>query len=150
MLSFVCAERPLSSRSRRKEPYQRRLRQAFKDQNSVVAHSDTALYGAVYYFYVESRGLDADNLSKPIWDALKGVAYDDDKRVRLRHAGVVDLRESGYKSLDLSGVGDEVAERLIVAIGTEPDVLYVEIGELESRMFEFGRANRVRLSNESA
>lgn len=103
------------------------------------SRDDAPLYGAVYYFHSQPSGLDADNLSKPVWDALQGVAYPDDSRIRLRHAGIVDLRAFSIDEFDLSRLPDAVAERLFTVIGSELHVLSVEIGILATHMFEFGR-----------
>jgi hypothetical protein len=47
------------------------------------------LYGLVYYFRKRIFGFDADNVSKPLWDALESVCYVNDKVIKLRLAGVI-------------------------------------------------------------
>lgn len=106
------------------------------------------LYGIVYYVaqrYHPATDADADNVSKPVWDALEGVAYDDDKLVRLRIAGVIaPSSPSGVTSLadlNLTGVPGDVADMLtgFIAAG-EAHILYIEIGPLHPTMFRFGFA----------
>lgn len=107
---------------------------------------DEPLYGIVYYVaqrYRPATDADADNVSKPVWDALEGVAYDDDKLVRLRIAGVIaPTSPSGVVSsdeLDLfdvpGGIADEVAGYFSAG---EAHILYVEVGLLRPAMFRFG------------
>lgn len=96
------------------------------------------LYGAVYYLKNSKHMLDADNLSKPVWDALTGLAYEDDVQVLLRHSGIVDMRLRGASEFDLSTLPDDVAEQLIQTIGSEEHVVYIEIGPVDVSMFRFG------------
>lgn len=106
------------------------------------------LYGIVYYIaqrYRSATDADADNVSKPVWDALEGVAYDDDKLVRLRIAGVIAPSSlpdvASLDELDLTGMPGDVADALTGFITAgEAHILYVEIGPLRSAMFRFGLA----------
>jgi hypothetical protein len=84
--------------------------------------------------------IDADNLSKPIWDALRGVAYVDDNVIRHRRAGLIHVG-TGMKALrafDLSRVPDAVAAELMSAVGSREHIIYVEYGALQDEMFAFG------------
>ena len=100
---------------------------------------------------------DADNISKPIWDALgKGGAYRDDRQVRLRIAAVVDLslvvgaEGTGVEAFDLSDAPPVVANAVETlasgstdgdgAIGAAPGFVYVEMGRLGPAMLRFGLA----------
>jgi hypothetical protein len=106
------------------------------------------LYGIVYYVaqqYRPTNDADADNLSKRLWDALQATAYDDDKLVRLRIAGVIAPSSlptaASLDDLDLTGAPDDVAGALagFIAAGEDHN-LYVEIGLLHPAMFRFGLA----------
>jgi hypothetical protein len=77
-----------------------------------------------------------------VWDALTGLSYNDDSQIRLRHAGVIDLREVEFKSFNLSKIPDTVANALLEVLGTEPHVVYIELGSLQDDMYEFGRGQR--------
>ena len=101
----------------------------------------------MFYFvrhYDPRRHGDADNVSKPTWDALEGLAYDDDHRVRLRIAAVIEMEpeEDGYPSiqgLDLSAVPVAIADRLLEFVESDEDhVVYVELGAVTSEMLTFG------------
>jgi hypothetical protein len=114
----------------------------------------------VYWFvrgYSHVHHPDADNISKPIWDALgKGGAFRDDKQVRLRIAAVVDLSlVAGAKGtetevFDLSNAPPAVAHALEALASQEtdgeragaatPGFVYVEVGRLGPAMLRFGLA----------
>ena len=47
----------------------------------------------ITYFHSRDVRSDMDNISKCIMDALNGLAYDDDKRVRFQHSERYDLRQ---------------------------------------------------------
>lgn len=95
---------------------------------------NTNLYGVVYHFYQTDTGIDADNLSKPLWDCLKGVLFSDDKQVKLRIAGSFDLKQNDFTFLDFSGLTGEVVTELLQAFDTEQHILYVECGNFEASM----------------
>ena len=120
--------------------FQERIRHSYHAYYPDQELMDGVLYGIVYYFHKRNNQLDADNLSKPVWDALEGVAFNDDRSIQLRHAGVVDLRSTDMTAFDLSRMPDMVADSFIEMIGTEDHVLYVEFGGLHQRMFRFGQA----------
>lgn len=92
------------------------------------------LYGLIYHFYRRNIGIDADNLSKPVWDGLKGLLFKDDKQVKLRIAGSFDLSANDLTVLDFSGLPGAVINSLLEAIETEDHVLYVECGNFTTDM----------------
>ncbi|MFP5512215.1 MAG: RusA family crossover junction endodeoxyribonuclease [Alphaproteobacteria bacterium] len=106
-------------------------------------------YGVVYYFvsgYRPATDADADNLSKPVWDALTETAYQDDKLIRLRMSGVIEVGADpsgapSYADINLSAMPEPAASRLTeLLLGDARDILYVEIGPLNPRMFVFNLA----------
>lgn len=94
--------------------------------------------GRIYYFRSVPHELDADNLSKPIIDALVGLAFADDALVELRHSGIVDLNRDDISGFDLTRMPDEILEDFMESIGTEKHLIYVELGDLRKEMFIFG------------
>ena len=96
------------------------------------------LYRIVYHFFKSDIKIDADNLSKPIWDCLGTVLFDDDKRVKMRIAGSFDLSDSIYdfKSLDFSGLSGKLITALLAAFETEDHVLYIECGTFAPDMIQ--------------
>ncbi|WP_338876519.1 RusA family crossover junction endodeoxyribonuclease [Spirosoma sp. SC4-14] len=108
--------------------YQKRLVTAF--QASCPQHSplSTDLYGLVYHFFRRDIGIDADNLSKPVWDTLKGLLFDDDSQVKMRIAGSFDLLVNDLAVLDFSGLPGGIINTLLEVLETEEHVLYAECG----------------------
>jgi len=121
------------------ERYKAGIKGAFQTYHSDVGLLNHGLYGVVYYFHNTPVQLDADNLSKPIWDALESTAYTDDRAIRLRIAGVFDLRSEPLEVLDLSQMPDYVLEDFLEMIDNEDHILYVEVGRLDYSLFRFGR-----------
>ena len=73
---------------------------------------------------------DTDNISKPIVDALRGVVYTDDSMVVKRLAQRVDMT-GGLGSVTLRDKGapaGAIDELLALLGGSEPHVVYVEVG----------------------
>jgi Endodeoxyribonuclease RusA. len=97
----------------------------------------TDCYGVVYYFPRRYTQLDADNISKTVWDALKSVAYDDDRVVRLRIAGIANLRSPDMVGFDLTKMPGDVAAKLLAMVGQVDHLLYIEVGALRAEMFRF-------------
>lgn len=128
MYSFVVCNRPKSYNSKKSRDYEQRLTTAFRKGYPLHQSVQTELYGLIYHFYKRDIGIDADNLSKPVWDCLKGVLFDDDKQVKMRIAGSFDLLTNDFSVLDLSGLSQHMAESLLKAIETEDHILYVECG----------------------
>lgn len=95
------------------------------------------LYGTVYYFYrnvhPDSRQ-DADNISKPLWDCLRDVMYLDDKQVRLRIAGIVDLSKDDISQWSLPPA---MIKHFNYAIDNHDHFIYVECGTVHNTMFRF-------------
>lgn len=55
---------------------------------------DNNLSITITFFYRTFLDFDTDNISKPICDALKGIAYHDDNQIRERHADQIALKGS--------------------------------------------------------
>ncbi|RYC69325.1 RusA family crossover junction endodeoxyribonuclease [Spirosoma sordidisoli] len=97
---------------------------------------DVDLYGLVYHFYQTDIGIDADNLSKPIWDCLRGILFDDDKRVKMRIAGSLNVGGSDLTVINSSGLSGELTASLLDALDTEEHILYVECGTFTADMIQ--------------
>ncbi|MDM8521817.1 RusA family crossover junction endodeoxyribonuclease [Desulfococcaceae bacterium HSG8] len=138
MKAFLSNKKPKSMQSGTKSKYQEHLKDAYNKYCNSDEFEVVPLYGKAYYFHKESTQLDADNMSKPIWDALEGLAYEDDSIIKLRHAGIVDLRETDLELFDLSSIPDNVANSFLDMIGSEKHILYIELGKLRNDMIVFG------------
>jgi hypothetical protein len=138
MRAFISNQRPRSVNAKYTDKFKDYIRESCKVYCEPSEQLQGLLYGIVYYFHKRTNELDADNLSKPIWDALEGMAFEDDLLIQMRHAGIVDLRSTDMTAFDLSRMPDTVAETFIQMIGVEDHILYVELGRLHQSMFVFG------------
>ncbi|GAB4045083.1 RusA family crossover junction endodeoxyribonuclease [Spirosoma litoris] len=134
MYSFIVNAQPKSYNSRKPQNYQRLIVSAFKENYPAHAPLEIELYGLIYHFFRRDIGIDADNLSKPIWDSLKGVVFDDDKQIKMRIAGSFDLTANDFTVIDFSGLPGKDIGLLLEAIETEEHVLYVECGSFTMDM----------------
>ncbi|MES2329664.1 MAG: RusA family crossover junction endodeoxyribonuclease [Bacteroidota bacterium] len=121
----------------KKDTYKAQLAEALETYNPSYNLLTDELYGKVYHFFNEDLKIDADNLSKPLWDSLKNILFNDDYQVKLRHAGSFNLQKNDITILNLSGLSGEVIIDLLDAFETEDHVLYVECGRLHYSMFTF-------------
>ena len=142
MYSFVIKTKPKSYNSwgsasvEKKNKYKHLIEESFKEAYPAHVLVEVDLYGLVYHFFQKDIGIDADNLSKPIWDCLRGTIFDDDKRVKMRIAGSFKLVGGDLTIFNSSGLPGEVVTSLIESIETEEHVLYVECGKFTADMIQ--------------
>ena len=135
---LLIAREPRSQNANNKGKYQADL----ADQARSLVKSpllDSRLYSKVWYFYREANAIDADNLSKPILDALQGIAYQNDKQVVLRIAAKVATDVDTYDLTPHPAAVKEYA-RFLQLLSIEPHLLYIEIGELTNFRVTVGGA----------
>ncbi len=149
MYNCIVTIRPASYNSWRKKSltskanYKAKLRTAFEERYPELKTKALTgdLYGVVYYFHKREKhpdqAVDADNLSKPVWDSLEGLLYEDDEQIKLCFAGCIDLTEYGLNRLK------EVSlpEKFVDTIASEPETLYIECGYLDFDLFKFKLTN---------
>lgn len=141
MYAFISNIRPCSVRAKTTEHFKKVIRNAFKSYYPYTELLSNDLYGVVYYFHKKHNQLDADNLSKPIWDALEGILYEDDSIIKYRIAGIFDLRSSGLEILDITLMPEQVAGDFLARLDDSDHILYIEIGNLDYSLFKFGCEN---------
>jgi Holliday junction resolvase RusA-like endonuclease len=143
MFAFVSTCKPRSVQAKRSESYKSGLvadcRHRFPNPEKLTG----ALYGIVYYFHRVPTELDADNLSKPIWDSLEGLLYNDDKIIKLRYSGVYDLRSSAIEVLDITKIPEFVIDEFVECVSSASHLLYIELGKLDYKMYQFGCEGKV-------
>ena len=126
ILLFQREPRSVNARSRPK--YQAEL--ALQAQRTVAAPlRDARLYGKIYYLHRGRTAIDADNLSKPILDALREVVFLDDAQVVLRTAAIVSLDAGGIQLAPGSDVLEAIPD-FIDLVATQAHLIYVEVGQL--------------------
>lgn len=140
MHAFIATgTRPVTIRARSHLQYERKIEAAFRRYWPDAVVRNGRFYGTVYYFHRTASQIDADNLSKPVLDSLKNVLYADDKFVEVVRSGIFDLVANGVEVLDLTTVPNNVFADFLQALDRSDHILYVEIGDLDHGMFEFGR-----------
>jgi len=139
---FLTDLAPRSVNAKQTQKYKQGILEAFKRYCGSDDPLTGDLYGVVYYFHNVPTRLDADNMSKPVWDALQKAAYRDDGAIKLRSAGIFDLRSEPIEILDLSDMPDSVWADFIKMIDKEKHILYVEVGSLDYRLFRFDFARK--------
>ena len=130
--SFVYSGKPESynADSKKKQVYKKRLSSAYNRRFSGMI-AEKELYAAIYYFYREDVGLDADNISKPAWDALNAVGYSDDKQIKIRTAVAIDLSKYDIVDFDQDNIPSDVLTDLVQSIADNNHTLYIEVGEID-------------------
>lgn len=119
-----------------KENYINDLKTSINEFNIDWSLMTEELYGIVYYFRKKDTGTDADNISKPIWDCLNGFLYRDDKQVKLRTAGIIDVSEE-LNAVDFSDLRGEIVAEIIDSFDSVDHFVYIECGLLDKTMFKF-------------
>jgi hypothetical protein len=132
---------PLSYNSKRKDVYQEKIRSAFlrKFKGNVPKFpTGIELYAKAFFFTSDGVNVDTDNISKPIWDALNGLLYDDDRNIVLRMASVIDVKRRPI-TIDTTNIDGDVAAELIQGLA-EKNVkcLYLECSKFHDTMVKIG------------
>lgn len=121
--------KPASINAGCKPAFQRRIGSLYDRLYKGCLKQDK-LYAAVYYFYREEKNMDADNISKPLLDALRTKAFDDDFQIKVRCAASINLEKEAIELDD--SIPEEVFYELSDGIFNHDHTLYIELGELES------------------
>lgn len=123
-LSYNCKD------ARKKAAFKARLSSAFNRKYSgSIPEGD--LFAIVYYFYKEDVMLDADNISKPVWDSLSEVAYSDDRQIRIRSAVAIDLSKLSIMDFDQDTLSTEDVYDLSESILDNDHTLYIQVGRIK-------------------
>lgn len=132
-----------SSDAKKKRRYMNSIVAAFdKNYNGKIPKfkKGTELYGQVCFFTSDGTDLDADNISKPIWDALVGTVYEDDKQIISRTSTVIYTKK--HDLIPIEGSSDTAAELLQVLTGKNVKCIYVECGHFNENMVEIEKELR--------
>lgn len=136
---------PLSYNSRHKTLYQNQIRSAFlrKYRGSVPTFPPSEeLYARVYFFTSDGVNVDCDNISKPIWDAVNGLVYVDDRKIVMRTAAVIDVNIHPFNIIDTSSIESAVAADLMSELASsDVKCLYIECGQFQESMIKIGETN---------
>ena len=140
MKCFIVKEQARSHQKfnrKRKASYYAKLRDAFTKYHPNRNLLNDDLYGVVYYFYKVNVNVDSDNISKPIWDALKSFLYDDDQQIKMRISGSLDINSPWFQTLDVTNLPSNILTDLLDALENENHIIYIECGSLNTNLYKF-------------
>lgn len=138
---FIYRGEPRSYNSKGRKKYQEDLRQRFEALTEKPPVRNDSLYGFVYYFHRTPTTIDADNLSKPVWDALKNQAYNDDGQITIRYAGKRLMSQVQALVVETKHFDDYSLDQFSEALENDDHVLYVEWDTFAPSLFKFGPSN---------
>ncbi|MFZ2897251.1 MAG: RusA family crossover junction endodeoxyribonuclease [Saprospiraceae bacterium] len=103
--------------------------------------SSDPLCAKVFYIHRVPDFKDADNISKPLWDALNGIAYVDDRQIRYLETFKIDESYPGLFEIDITEI-DTIDLSAILDffenIQNDQDrILYVSISDHENSNVRF-------------
>jgi len=144
--AMVVARKPKSLQATNKEGYM-----AYLGQEAAVYHRGQPkligdLYARIVWIHPVKAGPDADNIAKPILDALKGIVFEDDNQIVQCHIEKIFSGPGTSPTIsDRNQPATEVYAKLLSLVYQEkphkPDVLYVEVGPVETQQLTFGPVN---------
>lgn len=142
MYNFLVKTRPRSYNSWRRNSskgmrYTQKIRHALHHYCPDFHRMEVPLYGIVYYFYKQASGLDADNLSKPVWDSLTNILYKDDQQIKWRLAAAVNLQMEDLAVFTMNGLREPLFNDFLDALENEEDFLYIECGSMHNDLLRF-------------
>lgn len=107
--------------------------------SSMIKTSLDPLTAKIFYIHRVADKKDADNISKPMWDALNKRAYLDDRQVKYLETLKIHLSTSDLHELDVSMMDDDDFDELVDFIGNpaKERFIYIEISELECKNVRF-------------
>jgi hypothetical protein len=126
-MEFIVAGAPRSSnanpRSRRRwrDRVARAARERLSEEDGSSAHELAVL---IIYFYQGETTIDVDNVGKALLDGLKGVLFDDDRRV---YELIVRKSRLGA-GVSLTGASPYLLEAIERMLQTGSDFVYVRVG----------------------
>ena len=140
MVSFLCKFRPRSVQAKHTAAYKRAVVSAYRMYHkSDATLLEENLYGIAYYFHKRPTEMDADNLSKPIWDALETILYEDDRAIKIRYAGTFAISEPGAAMvLHLERMPEGLYHDFLQAIDAEDHIIYIEVGTANLDLYRIG------------
>ncbi len=86
------------------------------------------LYGIVYYFHRGEIDSDADNISKPVWDCLQDILYENDLQIKLRFAGTYAFSDYDFYALSESIQNSQLFPVFEHLFEFSDNFIYIECG----------------------
>ena len=138
MMWFYFTERPRSHNAKYVQKYQQRVWQSVGENLSLEDlpyRRGSKLYSRIYYLHRGVRDIDADNMSKPILDAISGTTnpsasppvVEDDQSIVWRLAAKINVLEDDFEL-----PGDPVKLAELVEDDTVRDIVIVEVDYIDA------------------
>lgn len=128
--------RSYNSKASSKRKYMTDIQSEFRRTGCDVFPPTSDLYARTYYLHRKRNLWDADNLSKPIMDALKEYAFEDDRQVVYRTAGSINTEK--YTDIDFTNLPTDLVDSFTNALLSSNPIVYIEIGDFQSSKVQFG------------
>ena len=135
--SMVVPRRPSSVNARGSASFRDLARRKAQEVYKEEPERFDRLYARIIWFHRDPTVADVDNILKGVFDSLKGIVYDDDKRIALCLVQRIRYTTESYE------IASEVEEssiynEIIDLIGRNRDhIVYIEIGSLERHVVRF-------------
>lgn len=134
---MVIAVRPLSSQAEHPGRYRLRLKQEARAAQGDDPQLSGNVYARIVWFHHEKAGQDVDNIAKIILDSLKGIVFDDDRRVM--QCSITGVNTTEVYEMSDSGLPPWVSDRIFSFLSRdELHFIYVEVGNLVTQKVTFG------------
>jgi Holliday junction resolvase RusA-like endonuclease len=104
--------------------------------NGLMIKNPTILHGKVFYIHKVYDPKDADNISKPLWDALQYQLFEDDNQILHRQALKVKENQPNILALNVTEMADmdyyHLIEFLIDSNNSDDRLMYIELSDYKS------------------
>jgi Holliday junction resolvase RusA-like endonuclease len=100
------------------------------------------LEGKLYYLHRDNDGYDADNISKPTWDALEGHFYENDRIIKYIEVLKIDLKNTpDFEELEVTDMSQYDFNELFHFIyddsRSKKKLLYISLSDYQSKNVRF-------------
>ena len=96
-----------------------------------------SLEAKAFYIHKVKDRFDADNISKPLWDALNKHAYKDDRQIKYLETLKIDTNTPDIFELDITDIEiddlNKILDFLFDTSGLKERILYVALTDYESK-----------------
>lgn len=139
-MSFIVLlpRRPISQQNKSNPKYKDALRTAATERPIGPFRLEERLYCRILWFHRLPTRQDVDNIVKPIFDALKGVIFEDDYQVSQCLVARINLEEPyRVEARDNAAAAHDSLLDMINA--NHNDILYIEVGNLGPQLMVIGQ-----------
>lgn len=139
MISLIFPLKPKSLNAGRKQlrKYRERIIENIGNHPYSLFDKSQKIACTIYYFHRKKTEIDADNMGKPLLDALEGIFFEDDSQVIWRLAVRVNALEDF--TIENKGMDLDKLDELLDFISTRDHVIYVELKKIESLLLTVGQ-----------